>query len=215
MSGTAYLGTVLSGTRSWAFILSLIVVLVALTGGRSFWRLVATGATLLALALVVGQARPEYRERISPSMQRIGELEMAAGGEIRPSTRPRIACRGWRRSSVRLRRAPFLGGAFPLWGLETFDNDLGFVNTVLLVGVVGSMLCGLPLLGCKEAESRRPNGYHAGDERSGGPSPGNVGGWIGLLVGYLTIHDLFTWYCQNISFVALFIALCDFYLKGP
>ena len=215
VSGTSYLGVILSGTRSWAFIFSLIAVLVALTSGRALWRLVVAATMLFAFTFVVDQARPEYRKRIAPAVQRIGELEIATSGEIRSIDTADDRMNGLEAVLGAIQESPILGWGVSTVGLETFNNDLGFVNTILLVGVVGFscfVVFVWSVVSRLRAGARRAS--RLGTRNQAAFLRAMLAGWIGLLVGYLTIHDLFIWYFQNISFIALFIAICDFYLKG-
>ena len=90
------------------------------------------------------------------------------------------------------------------------DNDFGFLNTILMFGIAGFSLFIfffaklLAMLVSSTKRISRSNPYKTVLKVM-------ILAWGGVLIGYFTTWDFFTWYFHKVFFIAVLIALSELF----
>ena len=214
--GQCFFSVLLSGTRSWSFLLTFVLLTAALKGARFVRGLAAFCLIGLLAVWGMGGFGSTSFGGFGVALKRVGELKQGAEGDFRKidTAAERLTARD--KLLVTIAEEPVFGWGFSTMGIESYNNDLGFDNTLLLFGVVGffffvtfQVRVILMLL-----ESRKA-ALQSSAKGTGALFWGLIAGWSGLLLGYLTTQDLFTWYASAISAMCLFVAVAEHFGRQP
>jgi len=108
-----------------------------------------------------------------------------------------------------IKQSPLVGFGFSAITMEHYDDDFGFLNTVLMFGVVGFIL----FLGffrrviaflASPLKFLDSNGLHRPRLKM------MIAVWVSILIGYLTTWDFFTMYFNKVFFMAVIIAVSEY-----
>jgi hypothetical protein len=110
-----------------------------------------------------------------------------------------------------IKQNPLIGYGFSNISMSYYDNDLGFVNTILMFGIIGFSLfifffvkIFVMLVSTVKTISFN-NPFRA-------PLKIIVFGWASILLGYLTTWDYFTFYFYKVFFISILLALTEFFV---
>jgi hypothetical protein len=213
-AGASLFGMILAGLRAWSFIFFIILLLSTFGNRRMFQRLMIA-AILLPVALWVGQFAAGFSgSRISSSVERVSELEKVFTGEGHKIDTARDRIEHSVRITAAIRENPLIGWGFSTRAIQTYNNDVGFWNTLLLFGIPGFFVIIWLIVSVFGALTRGiARARETGMDHYVSLLSTLRYGWLGLLIGYATLVDIFTWSFAMISFISLYLALCDHYLK--
>ncbi|UCF70166.1 MAG: hypothetical protein JSW49_08175 [candidate division WOR-3 bacterium] len=111
-----------------------------------------------------------------------------------------------------IKRNPVIGYGFSNTTMVYYDNDLGFVNTILIFGIIGFLLhvnlfVHIFMLLLKSAKK-----IGAGNTCKG-PLRVLALAWAGLLLIYLTTQDFFAFYFNKVFFVSVLIVFTEYFAR--
>ena len=101
-----------------------------------------------------------------------------------------------------------MGYGFSRATMIYYDNDFGFLNTILMFGVAGLsflIFFFVKLFTLLIAVIKRVSASNSLKL----PLKIIAIAWVGVLIGYFTTWDFFTWYFYKVFFVAVLIALSE------
>lgn len=207
-------GMILAGLRAWSFILVATMLLSALGNRRFFGRLI-WAAVLVPVALWMGHfAIGVSGSALSSSLARVAELELVFTGEGHKIDTAEDRIENANRITAAIKENPLIGWGFSIRAIQTYNNDVGFWNTLLLFGIPGLSIIIWLIISVILALSRGiARARSVGMDDHASLLYTLRCGWFILLIGYATLVDLFTWSFAMISFTSLYIALCDHYVK--
>ena len=108
-----------------------------------------------------------------------------------------------------IRQNPFIGYGFSYITMYYYDSDLGFLNTILMFGIVGFgflifffiRLFAVLISSIKRVSARNSVKI---------PLKIMVVVWLGILIGYFSTWEFFTRHFNKVIFVSLLIAFVEF-----
>lgn len=210
--GLSLLSVFLSATRLWFVIFSFIFVgymLVSRKRITSIFGLFAIFLFILSALMYTGVISVDM---ITNPWMRLQQVFNIAEGDIYSVDTamsrflydiPRIA--GIMKQNL------FLGYGFSHVTMIYYSSDLGFLNTILMFGIIGFALFMFffirvfIILGSTIRRLSVSNTLKT-------PLKIMLLAWGGVLIGYLTTWDFFTMYFDKIFFIALLIALSEFFV---
>jgi hypothetical protein len=110
-----------------------------------------------------------------------------------------------------IKENPLIGYGLSHVSMTYYDNDFGFLNTILMFGFIGLLFfvfffAKMFLLLLRTIKKiRMSNSYKI-------PLKVMVLTWIGILIGYFSTWDFFTMYFDKVFFVSLLIVFAEFFV---
>jgi len=200
-----------SATRGGFSIFSLIMILYLIVTKKkiiSYLKIACTLIVMFGILVSSGIILKEYL--IYSSWGRLSQLTSIAQGNVQavdtadsrffvqlPTHLPVIF------SNI------FVGYGFSGISMDHYDNDLGFVNTILFFGLFGFFLFIALFINIFKS-------MHSARMRLSAKNPYSVSLklisiiWAGILLGYLSTLDFFSYYFQTIFFTSLLLSLTEF-----
>lgn len=111
-----------------------------------------------------------------------------------------------------IKRNPIIGYGFSNTTMVHYDNDLGFVNTILIFGLVGFLLHVNLFVHIFRLLVKSVRKIGDGNTCKG-PLKTLVLIWAGLLLIYLTTQDFFAFYFNKVFFVAVLIVFTEYFVR--
>jgi hypothetical protein len=212
---TSFLSVFLSATRVWFVIFSLVFFGYVLVSKKKISSTLGIISLLLLLAggLIYAGIVPEQL-LVESSWARMRQIfDVAKGNFFAVQT-------AMNRIAVQLpvlvntiKQSPLVGFGFSFVTMKHYDDDFGFLNTVLMFGLIGFaffLFFFYRLIALLRSTARRINKDNPYRARLKMMSVV----WLSILVGYLTTWDFFTMYFYKVFFVAIVIALSQYLLTG-
>jgi len=110
-----------------------------------------------------------------------------------------------------IKQNPFIGYGISDVAMDCYDNDLGFLNTILMFGIVGFSFFIFFF-----ARLFLMFGSHL--KSISGSNPLRISlkililAWAGVLIGYFSTWDFFTMYFNKVFFISILIAVAEFFI---
>jgi len=111
-----------------------------------------------------------------------------------------------------IKENPFIGYGFSHIAMQHYDNDFGFLNTILMFGIVGFSLFVYFFI-------RYFSMIRSSLKRLNNSNPFRTSlkllavAWGGMLIGYFSTWDFFSSYFYKVFFVSVLIAICEFFVR--
>lgn len=208
----AFISVILSATRLWFVIFSFVLVGYIIVSKK---KVVSTIGITAIFALVLGALI--YLEvvplefLVESSWGRLRQVSNIATGNIYSidTARSRILVQVPILIEM-IRQNPIIGYGFSYVTMSFYNNNFGFLNTILLFGISGFALLLffiarllLELLSCaKKMSAHNPHKTQLKIL---------VVVWLGILVGYFTTWDFFTMSFDKVFFTSILIVFVEFF----
>ena len=210
---TSFLSVFFSATRIWFVIFSIVFLGYVLVSKKKLTSILGVTSLLLLVAggLIYAGIVPEQL-LVESSWARVSQIfDMAKGDFFAAQT-------AMNRISVQLpvivntiKQSPLVGFGFSFITMRQYDDDFGFLNTILMFGFIGFVFFLfffyrlIALFRSALKRMTRDNPYRARLRMMSVI-------WLSILVGYLSTWDFFTMYFYKVFFVAIVIALSEYLL---
>jgi len=210
----SFLSVFLSATRLWFVIFSVVLLGYILVSRKKFLSsvgIVAIFCVVLSTLLYFGVIPLDFL--ITSSWGRLYQVFNILRGDVYAIDTARNRLLNQLPVIVdTIRQNPFLGYGFSFTTMASYDNDFGFLNTILLFGINGFLLflffffrLFATLSGATRNLSSR-NPYRTMLKIL-------IVAWLGVLIGYFTTWDFFTYYSQKVFFISILIAISEFTVR--
>jgi len=208
---TSFLTVFLSATRVWFIIFSIVFFGYVVVSKKKISSTIGIISVLMLLAggLMYSGIVP-HQLLVNSSWARMRQIFDVARGDFF------AAQTAMNRIVVQLpviintiKQSPVVGFGFSIVTMKHYDDDFGFLNTILMFGIVGFSFFlffffrVISLLRVPLKRIRRDNPYRARLRMMSVV-------WVSILIGYLTTWDFFTMYFYKVFFMAIIIALSEY-----
>lgn len=208
----AFFSVFLSATRLWSVIFSVIFIGYFFITRRKILSTIGVVVVLFLLVggLVYSGIIPDEM-LIDSSWARVSQIFDVAKGDIysAETAMHRIVYELPVLLNV-IKQSPFIGYGVSNISMRYYDGDFGFANTILMFGVIGFFLFIALFANLFASFMSAIKGI-----RTRNPLRSSLYVliiiWIGILVGYFTTYDFFTMYFDKIFFIAIVLALSEFF----
>jgi hypothetical protein len=210
----AFLSVFLSATRLWFVIFSFIFAGYLLVSKKKILSIIGIGAVgfvVLSTLMYTGLIQSDLL--LQSSWGRVQQVFGIASGDVYSvdTAMNRLVNQLPIIVGV-IKQNPFIGYGFSKVTMIYYDNDFGFLNTILMFGVIGFLLflfffikIFVMLVSCIKKISIS-NPYKI-------PLKIMVIAWGGILIGYFTTWDFFTMSFYKIFFISLLIVFAEFFVR--
>ncbi len=203
----------LSATRSWmviGFITIMGYVVLSAKGMRFAVQMAIVGTTLVIGLFASGFIEQEFIDNINERYFELGK--MASSGNLRQGTFSDRIDNDIPRVLKGVAYSPILGVGMSKYMRRYYSNDLGFMNTILIYGVIGFpvflfFLFRYVFLLNKFRVSKSYDNVEKGIFIS------LMLGFAGILAGYFFTWDFFSFYPEKVFFVSIIFATGDLVLE--
>lgn len=209
----AFLSVFLSATRIWFVTFSFIFLGYILVSKKKFASILGVVAMVCLVVSILSYFNVLTLDILwRSSWMRLQQVASVASGDIQSvdTAKSRFIDRLPIMIEI-IKQNPIIGYGFSPVTMSFYNNDLGFVNTILMFGFVGlflfmaffAKLLSLLIMSIRQMNSTNYLKV---------PLKIMVIGWISMLIGYFTTVDHFTIYFERTFFVAILIALTEFFI---
>jgi hypothetical protein len=209
----SFLSVFLSAARLWFVIFSFIFVGYMVITKKKFLSTIGVAAVVflvLSTLMYFGIIPPELL--VQSSWGRLQQVFFVASGNIYSVDTAMNRLVNQLPTLVGLiKQNPLIGYGLSHISMTYYDNDFGFLNTILMFGLIGLLFfvfffAKLFLLLFKTIKK-----LHVGNSYKI-PLKVIVLSWIGVLIGYFSTWDFFTMYFDKVFFVSLLIVFAEFFI---
>ena len=212
--GTCLLSVFISGTRIWVIIFSVILILYGLRHRHGVLNIVKVG-TIFAIIVVIlfktGVISPAYLTK--GPITRIQQVFGIMQGRIyeAPTFERRVIYEVTPRIDI-IKKNPVIGYGISYVSQRYYNNNLGCINTILMFGVFGFLIFVyffvryFKLLNSTLKRLHPTNPYRNFIQTMAIT-------WTGILIGYFSTWDFFTFYFRKTFFVSILIATTEILIK--
>ncbi|UCG92247.1 MAG: hypothetical protein JSV97_00635 [candidate division WOR-3 bacterium] len=211
---TAFLSVFLSATRLWFVIFSFILVGYIMVTKKKFLStlgIVSVGFLVVSTLIYSGIIPPDMLFQ-NPWL-RVQQVFNVARGDIYSveSAMNRLVNQLPIMMKI-IKQNPFIGYGFSNITMIYYDSDLGFFNTILMLGMLGLgffiyfFIKYFELIAASIKKIRDSNTFKIQLKVM-------TILWVGILIGYFSTWDFFTMYFHKIFFVSILIALTEFFIS--
>jgi hypothetical protein len=203
-----------SATRMWFVIFTFIFVGYVLVTRKKIMSVVGAVIFVLLFVMALTYLMPQSQLiLLHSSFGRLSQVADIAHGDVYSvDTAMNRLIYQFPRIMAVVKQNPFLGYGISNVTMDYYDCDFGFINTILMFGIIGFAL--FIFLFAKIFSLLTSSLKDIG---SGNPFRMSLKvliiAWAGILIGYFTTWDFFAFYFEKILFVAVMIALTEFFVK--
>ena len=110
-----------------------------------------------------------------------------------------------------IKHSPLVGFGFSVITMNHYDDDFGFLNTILMFGFIGFALFlvffyrMISMLSSFLRRLKNGSAYRSSMKLM-------IAVWVSILIGYLSTWDFFTMYFNKVFFMALIIAVSEYFV---
>lgn len=209
----AFISVIISATRQWFVVFSFILLGYVVIARKRFFSWLGIIAVIFALlgVLTYTNILPS-NVQFQSSWLRIQQIFDIARGNIHAvDTADNRLFNQLPIILGAIKQNPVIGYGFTAVTMYYYDNDLGFVNTILMFGCAGFLLLLYfiaRLLGLLFSASARLSNINTLKL----PLKTILIAWLGVLVICFATQDLFTFYFDKVFFISIMLALTEFFL---
>jgi hypothetical protein len=208
---TTFLTVFLSATRVWFIIFSIVFLGYVLASRKKISSTLGIVAVLLIIAGgIIYSGVLSHDLMVNSSWARMRQVFDFARGDFF------AAQTAMNRLVVQLpilvntiKQSPLVGFGFSGITMQHYDDDFGFLNTVLMFGLIGFTLFMvffyrvISMLSSSFKRLRNGDAYRSSMKMM-------IAVWVSILIGYLTTWDFFTMYFNKVFFMAIIIAVSEY-----
>ena len=210
----SFLSVFLSATRLWFVVFSLILAGYVLISRKKFLSVIGIVSMLcvvMSVLLYFGMIPGDFL--IASSWGRLHQVFSVFKGDIYAIDTARNRLLNQLPVSLGvIKQNPIIGYGFSYVTMSHYDNDLGFVNTILMFGIIGFALLlflfarifRMLVSASKEMPLYDSNVI---------PLKVLTIAWVAILVGYFTTWDFFSMSFDKVFFVSILIAFSEFFVN--
>jgi hypothetical protein len=207
----AFLSVFLSATRLWFVIFAFIFVgytVVSRNKVASTLGIASVSLVLISLLIFFNIIQMDFL--VANSWGRVQQVfDIAKGNVYSVDTAMNRLVNQLPVLLAIIRQNPFIGYGFSYITMYYYDSDLGFLNTILMFGIVGFgflifffiRLFAVLISSIKRVSARNSVKI---------PLKIMVVVWLGILIGYFSTWEFFTRHFNKVIFVSLLIAFVEF-----
>ncbi|MBA7633807.1 hypothetical protein ES703_41378 [subsurface metagenome] len=209
----AFLSIFLSATRLWFVIFSFIFTGYIFVSKKKIWStLRIVSIFFLIISALIYSGLIPLNLVLQSSWGRVQQVfGIASGGLYSVDTAANRLINQLPVIMAIIKQNLIIGYGFSYISRMYYDNDFGFLNTILIFGVIGLSLfifffvklLIMLALSIKKISIRNP--FRISLKIM-------IIAWIGILIGYFTTWDFFTWYFDKVFFISILIALAEFFV---
>ena len=208
---TTFLTVFLSATRVWFIIFSIVFLGYVLASRRKLSSTLGIIAVLLIIAGgIIYSGILSHELLVNSSWARMRQLfDIARGDFFAAQTAMNRLVVQMPILINTIKQSPLIGFGFSVITMEHYDDDFGFLNTILMFGLIGfALFLGFfyRIISVLSAFLKRLENGSA--YRSALKMMAVV--WVSILIGYLSTWDFFTMYFNKVFFMALIIAVSEY-----
>jgi len=210
----SFLSVFLSATRLWFVIFSFVFIGYVLVSKKKFSSILGIASIFLVVVstlIYFGVLPLDFL--IESSWGRLHRVLGIFKGDIYAIDTARNRLLNQLPLSIGvIKQSPFVGYGFSYITMSHYDNDLGFVNTILIFGIIGfSLLLFLLVRIFTVLIFAIKNEVLYDSDKI--PLKVLTIAWISVLIGYFTTWDFFTMSFDKVFFVSILIAFSEFYVN--
>jgi len=214
VTGTCLLSVFISATRIWIIIFSVILILYGLKhrhGVLNIAKVIIIFAIIIVMLVKTGVISPAYL--MKGPITRIQQLFALVQGRIYEV--PTFQSRVMRQLPILIdiiKENPFIGYGISYISEEYYNVNLGCINTILMFGILGFLVFVyffvryFKLLNSTLKRMHLTNPYRNFIQMMAIT-------WIGILIGYFSTWDFFTFRFQKTFFMSILIATTEILIK--
>jgi hypothetical protein len=211
---TAFLSVFLSATRVWFVVFSFILAAYLLISRKKVTSVVVlTSFALVAVSTLTYLGLVPEGFMVESAWGRVRQIFDVAGGNIAMvgTARNRFVNQLPIILGI-IKQNPLIGYGFTDVMMRYYDNDFGFLNTILMFGLIGFSLLVLFFIKTFTILVQSV-------KRVSISSPLKlqlkvlVIAWAGILIAYFTTWDFFTRYSHKVFFVAILVAFSEILVR--
>jgi len=210
---TSFFSIFISATRLWSVIFSFILMGYVLVSKRKILSVVGIAGSLFVILSVLSCLGLTPSDLLLGSAwKRVSQVSYIAKGNIYIVDTARS--RFFDQLPIileQIKQNPLTGYGVSEITMEYCNNNLGFVNTILMFGIFGLSLFIYFFIKYFSMISTSIKRFDNNPFKNSLKIMAIV--WVGILIGYFSTWDFFTYYFYKTFFISILIAITEFFIR--